>query len=245
MSPLAGRFLGRDPIGYEDGMSLYENYFALNALDPNGLTKLPIPPNAGTYDCSTVSSSMRIKLHDFFPTSTFKGGLITVRGSLGIEFQIAHKTCKKKCCDVKNYTEVTGSGGANGRITATLGVDEEFNAGNWGFKVWGGVRFELHATGSIYGLYYNDECSGMVEGRLCWGIDFRATVRGGVESKIKYRNFEWDLAAAEIAGTCNLRIQGCSHWDGVQIHDPSKPTGGCEVYARVCGYGMCWRQQLL
>jgi hypothetical protein len=37
MSPSAGRFLGRDPIGYEDGMSLYRSKLGLRFLDPNGL----------------------------------------------------------------------------------------------------------------------------------------------------------------------------------------------------------------
>ena len=33
MSPLAGRFLGRDPIGYVDGENLFECYFAMFGLD--------------------------------------------------------------------------------------------------------------------------------------------------------------------------------------------------------------------
>lgn len=39
MSPLAGRFLGRDPIGYLDGNSLYNNYFQLISTDPVGTVK--------------------------------------------------------------------------------------------------------------------------------------------------------------------------------------------------------------
>ena len=37
-----GRFIGRDPIGYVDGMSLYASYFAVNAVDPTGLDGDPI-----------------------------------------------------------------------------------------------------------------------------------------------------------------------------------------------------------
>ncbi len=37
MSPLAGRFLGRDPIGYVDGFCLYYKYFSLSSMDPTGL----------------------------------------------------------------------------------------------------------------------------------------------------------------------------------------------------------------
>jgi RHS repeat-associated protein len=36
MSPMTGRFLGRDPIGYVDGLNLYNSYFVPNKLDPNG-----------------------------------------------------------------------------------------------------------------------------------------------------------------------------------------------------------------
>ncbi len=37
MSGLAGRFMGRDPIGYVDGMSLYRGYFVPKSVDPLGL----------------------------------------------------------------------------------------------------------------------------------------------------------------------------------------------------------------
>ena len=31
-----GRFIGRDPLGYIDGMSLYRGYFSINSIDPSG-----------------------------------------------------------------------------------------------------------------------------------------------------------------------------------------------------------------
>ncbi len=37
-----GRFIGRDPLGYVDGMGLYNGYFAPNGLDPFGLIKILI-----------------------------------------------------------------------------------------------------------------------------------------------------------------------------------------------------------
>jgi hypothetical protein len=36
MSPLAGRFLGRDPIGYIDGPQLYKAFFVVTGMDPSG-----------------------------------------------------------------------------------------------------------------------------------------------------------------------------------------------------------------
>ncbi len=35
--PLGGRFISRDPLGYVDGMGLYNAYFGLTGIDPTGL----------------------------------------------------------------------------------------------------------------------------------------------------------------------------------------------------------------
>lgn len=40
-SPAQGRFVGRDPAGYADGMGLYGAYFIPNSLDPSGKKKVP------------------------------------------------------------------------------------------------------------------------------------------------------------------------------------------------------------
>jgi RHS repeat-associated protein len=45
--PLAGRFIGRDPLGYVDGMGLYSGYMALSSEDPLGLKVVEFP-EAGT-----------------------------------------------------------------------------------------------------------------------------------------------------------------------------------------------------
>lgn len=56
MSPLAGRFLGRDPIEFEDGNCLYIAYFILSHVDPSG--KQILKPNQvqeilGDPECKT------------------------------------------------------------------------------------------------------------------------------------------------------------------------------------------------
>ncbi|MFN7575910.1 MAG: RHS repeat domain-containing protein, partial [Planctomycetota bacterium] len=38
LEPKAGRFIGRDPLGYVDGMGLYGAYLGLSEVDPTGLT---------------------------------------------------------------------------------------------------------------------------------------------------------------------------------------------------------------
>lgn len=40
MSGVAGRFLGRDPIGHQDGNNHYPAYFAMKGFDPTGMTKV-------------------------------------------------------------------------------------------------------------------------------------------------------------------------------------------------------------
>ncbi len=40
LEPKAGRFFGRDPLGYVDGLGLYGAYFADDGLDPGGLQVL-------------------------------------------------------------------------------------------------------------------------------------------------------------------------------------------------------------
>jgi RHS repeat-associated protein len=49
----AGRFMGRDPLGFVDGMSLYRGYFANSMLDPYGFntTFFKPRPNQGTKNC--------------------------------------------------------------------------------------------------------------------------------------------------------------------------------------------------
>ena len=44
----SGRFLGRDPVGYVDGMSLHGVYFALSLVDPFGYFKLKYKNHAGS-----------------------------------------------------------------------------------------------------------------------------------------------------------------------------------------------------
>ena len=53
MSPSAGRFLGRDPIGYEDGLDLYAMQVSLDAMDPLGLLSVvPKDPDPDSSVCT-------------------------------------------------------------------------------------------------------------------------------------------------------------------------------------------------
>ena len=53
MSPSAGRFLGRDPIGYEDGLDLYAMQASLDAMEPLGLLSVvPKDPDPDSPVCT-------------------------------------------------------------------------------------------------------------------------------------------------------------------------------------------------
>lgn len=54
-----GRFVGRDPLGYVDGMSMYRGYFVVNGVDPSGMaTTYPFScsnPNCHHNNASTMN----------------------------------------------------------------------------------------------------------------------------------------------------------------------------------------------
>ncbi len=68
MSPVAGRFLGRDPIGYVEGMNLYLAALQMNKLDPLGMNLLSIIPFCpdwiGTSGCIEYCLAAGISLTD-------------------------------------------------------------------------------------------------------------------------------------------------------------------------------------
>ena len=98
MSPLAGRFLGRDPIGYVDGFNAYQLLISsvLRWADPDGATTIEPTEKAAIQGCNCYASdSLGVptgsmgytKCENEAPVSVVQGPL---PGAL-------HEDCFKKC----------------------------------------------------------------------------------------------------------------------------------------------------
>lgn len=64
-SPTMGRFIGRDPLGYVDGMGLYNGYFAPNGVDPAGLNKCAENEQIDLNNCKGWALAMRDEANEF------------------------------------------------------------------------------------------------------------------------------------------------------------------------------------
>jgi hypothetical protein len=142
MSPIAGRFLSRDPIGYEDGMSTYS--FAINspldATDPSGLT---------VSDCYGYSEKEVLKLGPF--------GVWRYELEGYFEMLYSGQMCRKDCrpgCEKERAGYLSGTIAGKGKFKLSgPGAVTVFGVPIT-FKWYGG------AEGGMYGTFYHDFCTG-------------------------------------------------------------------------------------
>ena len=85
MNSVAGRFLGRDPIGYEDGVSLHQLNVNLSSLDPEGLAELDADPSS--------SKNAPWCYHDF-PGSP----RTIIQGDMDVSPVTSFVKCRCVCC---------------------------------------------------------------------------------------------------------------------------------------------------
>jgi RHS repeat-associated protein len=88
LDPKAGRFIGRDPLGYVDGMGLYGAYFAVRVTDPSGLSckeekKCEIEAEARELLMGIIEARMARYAVRFGATQIWKRGLAQA-GALAI-----------------------------------------------------------------------------------------------------------------------------------------------------------------
>jgi RHS repeat-associated protein len=251
LSPLAGSFLGRDPMGYVDGWNIYLTRFSVSGVDPHGLynSNPSSPFNQTGANCERYSLDLSGKMANFFKAVDMfklKGmttGLLTFRGSFEFYGSGTYEKCKMSCCDgTSSYTESEiFNGGGRGKVSFTFGFDiDEVYYGN-GFKAWGGVRGEGRLGLDVSWERKANHCTGVTSSRLCWGIVGTGSVRGGLESKIVINYVEFYLATVEAVGECTGSALVCAeNW-----HEANPKLGAnCIAYFRICKCGICYRRDL-
>ena len=139
-----GRFLSRDPVGYEDGQNLYTAYFVPAGLDPFGLKA-----------CHKTGFKYEIGLPEWLMGILAKLGAPKIDAKLGIVFS---ETICTICCD---------NGSLGKTRSASVGITFEMQAVTWEGK-WGIIKYKAGAYakssggGSVSFGYNscNDEFSG-------------------------------------------------------------------------------------
>ena len=81
MSPSAGKFLGRDPIGFLDGMNLYGIYFVLSGADPSGLESKTFDIVAKSFINGAKPAGFIIPDRPGFPPGLPGGGITPIHNS--------------------------------------------------------------------------------------------------------------------------------------------------------------------
>jgi RHS repeat-associated protein len=168
MSPIAGRFLGRDPIGYEDGLNTYTMMLnsPLDGSDPFGWMKL----------CQSYSEK------EVFKTPPMKVWKFELEASF--ELMMTGQRCKKECgCDFAAVISGTISGKMKFKLSGP-GAISAFGVPIT-FKWYGG------AEGGVYGSFYHDFCDGTSGYKKCtfirafFGIEKSEEINAGPMSGSK------------------------------------------------------------
>jgi hypothetical protein len=164
-----------------------------------------------------------------------------------MEGTVESKSCDLECActETGTWTERKGSFGLRGKISVTLGIDEEGVANGIGFKVWGGIRGEFVVDGTWTTYYLKDTCANKEGWENCVSMTFTGSIRGGVEAKFVRYGKEFDFAAVEIVGRCYGGYRACdTNTPSAVPKLPEQWNGNCDAYARICQWGLCWKFEL-
>jgi RHS repeat-associated protein len=201
MSPSAGRFLGRDSIGYVDGYSLYGFQLSLDLFDPFGLS-------VGDGDGGSGSGTSQDCTGHKLQSPGFKGGINPgiVRVDAELSGSISVKTCKT-CCDGRGSVWLSKySLSIQGKIKAKgspYQVAGHLEVGRWVSKDWvtkvswngflgvqafGEVKFEG-------GGAWNDTCEGEGEALICISGEGEAGLRLGGNLNVEWGKWKYQVGA--------------------------------------------------
>ncbi len=150
MSPTLGRFVGRDPLDYVDGSSMYSGYFIPNALDPSGakrdcilkdswwLEAPHIDSNATTFRFAGVQRHLRAGLGGIY---LYEAVLLA---NVDVTFTAACTWWCKDPCD-KEYFWDHDTAMRNQKLGHS-GTGSILLVPNWGTPIFVGVRIIAKRT---------------------------------------------------------------------------------------------------
>lgn len=255
MSPSAGRFLTRDPIGYGGGSA---NIYSYVMSDPmNWTDSIGLSPDDGTknkpniFNCVVVQRRISVSLPSGLgatpvPIMPF------VFASIGVDVDglLTIQNCDIKCsCSPAKcqYQSVAAGIRFEVKITITGGGDYKFDYHGYGVSGWWGIRGEYRTGGSLSGFAENSPCDEKCDlGCLsvCTNIGSRIRLAGGAMMKIQAATwFSIDLGAqvyVETSMNMNMCMNLCSGDFTVDSPVFSRPS----LWIEGCS-GICIRKQLL
>ncbi len=222
-----GRWLQQDPIGYVDGLNLYqyEKSNPVNFVDGFGLKCLE---GSRTPIAKDIKGAKQL-------------GWLFVGYQLKIEGGLFTTVCDKCCPDGRQIedTEVKLEATAAAEIFGGLGVaiqEKEF-----GFEIFGyaGAKLTGSAAGKIAGAAKTDVCAGKKDFEIsaCAKFEVQGKLSGGVNVGIGYGWFNYEVGA-EIFGTATTSTEACVKYSNTKGFSATA-TGFSDVEYR-WGFKFCW-----
>ncbi len=187
-NPKLGRFMQRDPLGYTDGVNVYEYCLSnpQNKIDPLGLESCS-PKDFG---CTKLNWKKTFVDKSDVPLGAL--GPFIIKGSLKVEGEFDSETCTHCCkdCSIKEY----------GYISLTVTADASVSA-TAGWKIFE-LEFygKMHASGK--GKLEYDLCK-KEKGDLC--VDLKGSITVGVRASASIV-IATVYAGGEATGTCTYTI---------------------------------------
>lgn len=198
MSPSAGRFLGRDPIGYVDGSLLYMAYFPIASTDPDG-EKLT--------NCSVHKHSLKSSDRMFGSLNKLKNLSDRLRNMLGEgapsvywDFQgggyFKETLCTESCCNAP-FSAPTREREIDARGTLLLGFSYPLGPGG-SVRVTG--QIDLHADFKLKS--FQGGCEGLRQMELCGSMTGGGQLKACVGRKTVAEVCVGIKLQCDIVGAC-------------------------------------------